>query len=243
MKRPANGLIFPASILAVAIVIAAIVAAMAMASIKRAGDEIAVTGSATRPIRSDLAVWQIEVTGQASGQLAATEESRKGAVKTRAWLAQAGFPDSALTIMAPMTQVQDEWINGNRTGRILGYQVTTQVQVRTPDVDKIADLASDLGPLLDQGVSAVAQQPRYLYAALPSIRGPLLADATRDARARAEEIVEAAGAKVGRIKAVQVGVFQVRQRQSTEVSGYGMYDTGTRDKDVTGVIRVTFAID
>jgi hypothetical protein len=48
---------------------------------------------------------------------------------------------------------------------------------------------------------------------------------------------------VGRIKAVRVGVFQVRKRQSTDVSDYGMYDTSDREKDVTGVIRVTFAID
>ena len=69
------------------------------------------------------------------------------------------------------------------------------------------------------------------------------AAATRDARSRAEEIVTAAGARVGRIKSVNVGVFQVRRRQSVEVSDYGMYDTGDREKDVTGVIRVTFAIE
>ncbi len=235
--------VVPATILAAAVVIAAAIGALAVRSIKRAGDEITVTGSATRPIRSDLAVWRIDIVAQRPEQIAATNQARSGAAATRAWLQRAGFPDSAITTRAPSTFAQDEWINGNRTGRVLGYQVTIQVEVRSPDVDRIAELASDLTPLLDQGVPAVAQAPEYLYAQLPSIRGPLLADATRDARARAEEIVNAAGAAVGRIKAVRVGVFQVRKRQSTDVSDYGMYDTSDRDKDVTGVIRVTFAIE
>jgi hypothetical protein len=107
----------------------------------------------------------------------------------------------------------------------------------------VATLAGDLTGLLNDGVPVTGQAPQYLYAKLPEIRGPLLADATRDARERADEIVTAAGATVGRIKAVQVGVFQVRRRQSTDVSDYGMYDTSDRNKDVTAVLRVTFALD
>jgi len=241
VNRPS--FVVPATILALGVVAAAAIGSVAVGSIKRAGDEITVTGSATRPVRSDLAVWRIDVVAQAGSQTAATDQSRRGASATREWLAGAGFADSMIITRAPSTFAQEEWINGSMTGRILGYRVTTQVEVRSPDVDRIAELAADLTPLLDRGVPAVPQAPEYLYAELPSIRGPLLADATRDARARADEIVTAAGATVGRIKAVRVGVFQVRKRQSTDVSDYGMYDTSDREKDVTGVIRVTFAID
>lgn len=241
MTRPSFAL--PATILALGVVAAAGIGSLAVGSIKRAGDEITVTGSATRQVRADLAVWRIDVVGLASSQSGATEQSRRGADATRAWLKTAGFADSLILTRAPVTTAQEEWVNGSMTGRILGYRVSTEVEVRTPDVDKIATLAADLTPLLDQGVPAVPQAPEYLYAELPSIRGPLLAEATQDARARAEEIVTAAGAKVGRIKAVRVGVFQVRKRQSTEVADYGMYDTTDREKDVAGVIRVTFSID
>lgn len=232
-----------AAILAAALVVAAAISANAIAGLKRAGDEITVTGSATRPVRSDLAVWRLDVTAQAPTQVAATRQAANGAEQVRRWLASHGFEDSLLTVRTPFTMIQNEWLNGMETGRVLGYRVTQQIVVRTPDVDRIADLAGDLTALLDQGVAVVGQAPEYLYAALPTIRGPLLADATRDARTRAEEIVAAAGARVGRIKAVRVGVFQVRQRQSTETSDYGIYDTSERDKDVTGVVRVVFAIE
>jgi hypothetical protein len=91
-------------------------------------------------------------------------------------------------------------------------------------------------------VGVVGQAPEYLYAKLPEIRGPLLAEATKDARTRADEILGAVGAKTGRLKAVRVGVFQVTRRNSTEVNDYGMYDTSDRDKEVTGVVRITFAV-
>lgn len=232
-----------AAVLAAGLIIAAIIGGLAVGNLRKAGDQIVVTGSATRPVRADFAVWRLDINAQAGTQLAATRSAAAGTAAVARWLSGHGFADSAITVRTPFTMPQEEWINGMHTGRILGYRVSQQVELRTADVDKVADLAGDLTDLLDDGIPVTGQSPEFLYSALPEIRGPLLADATRDARSRAEEIVTAAGAKVGRIKAVNVGVFQVRRRQSVDVSDYGMYDTSDRDKDVTGVIRVTFAIE
>ncbi len=232
-----------AVVLGIALIVSAVIGGIAVGNLRKAGDQITVTGSATRPVRSDLAVWRLDVNAQASTQLAATRNAANGAAAVREWLVARGFADSAVTVRTPYTMVQNEWINGMETGRILGYRVSQQVELRTTDVDKVSELAGDLTELIDQGIPITGQAPEFLYSALPEIRGPLLADATRDARNRAEEIVTAAGAKVGRIKSVNVGVFQVRRRQSVDVSDYGMYDTGDIEKDVTGVIRVTFAIE
>jgi len=231
-----------ALILGLSIVIAALVGAMAIGQLKRAGDDITVTGSAKRTVQADLAVWRLDVGLQGPTQIDATRAARDGAAKVRAFLIRQGFPETALTVRAPFTMVQNEYINGNATGRILGYQVTQQIEVRTPDVQKVASLAGDLGVLLAEGVPVVAQAPEYLYAKLPEIRGPLLAEATKDAKIRAEEIVGAVGAGVGRLKAVRVGVFQVTKLNSTEVNDYGMYDTSDREKEVTAVVRITFSL-
>jgi hypothetical protein len=232
----------PALILGSAIVLAALVAAGAIGGLKRANDDITVTGSAKQLVQADFAVWRLDVARQAATQAEAAQLTREGAAATRAFLIAEGFPDSAVTVRAPFTMVVNEYINGNETGRVLGYRVQQQVEVRSGNVDKVAQLAGDLGALLDKGVGVVGQAPEYLYAKLPEIRGPLLAQATKDAQTRADEILGAVGAKTGRIKAVRVGVFQVTRRNSTEVNDYGMYDTSDRDKEVTGVVRITFAI-
>ncbi len=229
-------------ILGGSIVIAAIVGALAVGQLKRAGDDITVTGSAKQTVQSDLAVWRLDVGVMEPTQIEATRVARDAAAKVRAFLIRQGFPEATLTVRAPFTMVQNEYINGNETGRLIGYRVTQQIEIRTPDVEKVATLAGDVGPLLDEGVPVVGQAPEYLYAKLPDIRGPLLAEATKDAKTRAEEIVGAVGAGVGRVKAVRVGVFQVTKRNSTEVNDYGMYDTSDREKEITAVVRVTFSL-
>ncbi len=140
--------------------------------------------------------------------------------------------------------VQNEYINGNPTGRMLGYQVTRQLEVRTHRCRPgRATRRRPHRACSREGWLSSASLPSISTPKLPEIRGPLLADATRDAKARAGEIIGAVGASVGRIKGVRVGVFQVTRRNSTEVNDYGMYDTSDREKEITAVVRVTFALD
>jgi len=69
-----------------------------------------------------------------------------------------------------------------------------------------------------------------------------LGAATRDAQSRALVLVAASGAKLGKLRGVNVGVFQVSSPNSTDVTDYGVYDTTTLRKDVTAVVNVTFAL-
>ena len=96
--------------------------------------------------------------------------------------------------------------------------------------------------LLARGVPLAADPPQYVYTKLPSLRPRLLAAATKDAQVRARVLVAASGAKLGKLRGVDVGVFQVSSPNSTDVSDYGVYDTTTLRKDVTAVVNVTFAL-
>jgi hypothetical protein len=60
---------------------------------------------------------------------------------------------------------------------------------------------------------------------------------------RATQIAEKSGGRIGRIKNVRQGVFQITPRNSTEISDYGMNDVSAIDKDITAVVRVTFALE
>ena len=77
---------------------------------------------------------------------------------------------------------------------------------------------------------------------LPSLRPELLATATKDAQRRGRVLVESTGGHLGKLRNVDVGVFQVTSPNSTDVSDYGEYDTSTIQKDVTAVVDVTFAL-
>lgn len=230
-------------ILGGALVLSALLIAIAVGNFNKAGDDITVTGSAKREVAADFVVWPLDVRSQLPTQAEASRVTREGAAKVKAFLTEKGFPDSAITIRAPMTMVENEYINGNSTGRVIGYSVVQQIELRSADIDRVAGLAGDLDALIGSTRAAVvANPPQYLINKLSEIRAGLTADATRDAQTRAEEILKAVNAKPGRLKAVRVGVVQITRRNSTEVNDYGMYDTSDRLKEVTAVVRVTFAV-
>jgi hypothetical protein len=129
--------------------------------------------------------------------------------------------------------------NGNR---ITAYRLTRNFEVRSSRVGAIAALAERSSSLLARGVPLAADPPQYVYTKLPALRPGLLAAATKDAQLRARVLVAASGAKLGKLRGVDVGVFQVSSPNSTDVSDYGVYDTTTLRKDVTAVVNVTFAL-
>ncbi len=232
-----------ALILGASLIVAAAIGARAIGTFNQAGDDIQVTGSATRQVEADFAVWRLEVRTTLPTQTEASRATRQHTTDVRAFLLEQGFPDSAITVRAPYTFIEHEYINGYQTGRIRGYQVSQEIEVRTTLVDQVAALSGDPEALITRSRGNVMpSQPEYLINALPAIRGTLTADATRDAEQRAREILAAVNATPGRLKAVRVGVIQVSRRNAIEVSDYGMYDTSDRLKEVRAVVRVTFAV-
>jgi hypothetical protein len=114
--------------------------------------------------------------------------------------------------------------------------------IRSSRVRVVTRLAEQSSTLLQAGIPLAAAPVRYLYTNLPSLRPQLLAEAAHDAQQRAKALVGATGGHLGGLRGVDVGVFQVTSPNSTEVSDYGVYDTSTRDKDVTAVVNATFAL-
>ena len=70
----------------------------------------------------------------------------------------------------------------------------------------------------------------------------ILGDASKDARARADEVARNAGSTVGEVRSAHMSPLQIVRPNSTDVSGEGRYDTATIDKDVYAVVTLTFAI-
>ena len=202
-----------------------------------AGDTISVTGSARRSISSDYVIWsasisvQRETTGDAAAQLERWLE------RTLAALRASGIRDDELTVRA----ISTESLRG-RAGKLIGFRLTRSLQVRSARLDAVVAAIEDSSRLLAAGVPLSAGQPQYVYTKLAELRPALSADATKDALRRAEAIVEITGDELGGVRNVYSSPFQVTAPGSTEVEDYGIYDTSTREKEVTAVVNVTFAV-
>lgn len=200
-------------------------------------DVLTVTGSAKRRIVSDYVVWNVSVTSQQSAPAAAARELGGWAERLRAFLLRRGVRKDELTVQPIATEAVT-----NDSGKVFAYRLTRTFEVRSQRVQEIADLAERSSTLLAEGVPLAAQPPQYVYTKLPALRPQLLAEATKDAQIRARVLAEATGARLGGLRGVNVGVFQITSPNSTDVSDYGVYDTFTLQKDVTAVVNVTFAL-
>src|SRR5712691_294433 len=203
-------------------------------------DVITVTGSAKARIVSDYIVWDATLTGQGRTPAAAAAQLAGWTSRVRSFFRDQGVVADELTVEPISTESPgsvDE--NGDR---VTQYRLTRSFEVRSSRVGAIAAVAERSSSLLARGVPLAAAPPQYVYTKLPALRPGLLAAATKDAQARARVLVAASGAKLGKLRGVDVGVFQVSSPNSTDVSDYGVYDTTTLRKDVTAVVNVTFAL-
>lgn len=215
----------------------------ALKDIRRGNEEVTVTGSAKRAIRSDFVVWKLSVSVQSTSLAAASQELTRGTERVRAFLKAEGVADSMLTVKPVEAMgISETLADGRETGRIVATRLSQSFEVRSHDVDGTTRVSQKASALIADGVPLQASAPEYLYTKLGEIRIALLEDATKDARQRAEAIAKSSGARVGAVHDARMGVFQMTPRFSTEVSDYGISDVTSIEKDVTAVIRATFQL-
>jgi hypothetical protein len=224
------------AVLGLAIGVGAVVLADGIRDRNR-NDTISVTGSAKARIVSDYIVWDASVTSQAATPNAALPPLTDWTGQVRSFLRDQGAQEDEISESPVTTETLT-----NSAGRLTGYKLTRSFELRSSRVAAIAGLIQASQRLLAQGVPLQAQPPQYVYTRLAGLRPQLLAKATTDALGRAKVLVEATGGRLGGLRDVNVGVFQVTAPNSTDVSDYGVYDTSTLRKDVTAVVNVTFAL-
>jgi uncharacterized protein len=215
----------------------------ALKDIRRGNEEVTVTGSARRPIRSDFVVWRLSVAVQSTSLAAASQELTAGTARVRAFFKAEGLPDSLLTIKpVEAIGISETLGDGRETGRIIATRLSQSFEIRSADVDGITRVSQKAGSLIADGVPLQAFAPEYLYTKLSELRVALLEEATRDAKARADAIAKSTGVQVGAVRDARMGVFQITPRYSTEISDYGVNDVSSIEKDVTAVVRATFQL-
>jgi hypothetical protein len=234
---------------AVTIIIAAIILSIALGGglmkvgsgfASRSSDGITVTGSAKISATADNAVWVLNVSLSSPAVSTAVKKVDSDVAALSDYLVKAGIPTDALTLGAVSTYANEEYVNGNATGRILSYRANREVTVRSKDVELISKLSQGIGTLLATGINVNNYGPAYYISNLPELRPQLMAEAMKDAKVRAEALTKAVGGEIGSLVNVKAGPIQITTPDSTMTADYGAYDTSTIEKTVTSTISVTF---
>ena len=236
-------------ILGICIAAATIVSSMILSGgvlkvMKFTREQISVTGSATEEITSDYIIWKCNFSRRDTGLKAAYASLKGDLEKIKSYLKSKGVADDDINISSvATTTVYKKNKEGNDTNDIQYYLLYQSVEIRSNDVGKITDVSREATELIDQGVELESQAPEYFYMKLDELKIKMLAKASENAKLRAENMVKAAGNRIGLMRSARMGVFQITPATSTDISDYGMNDTTSLDKKVMAVVTVSFAIE
>jgi len=157
-----------------------------------------------------------------------------------AYLESGGIDVSKLVLSGVSTSNNEQYVNGNPTGKILNYQASRNITVNSNNVYLIQKLSQGIGQVLETGANIDSSGPQYYVSNLAKLRPRLIAAAVRDAKARAVALTSATGGSVGSVRSAKSGPFQVNAVGSVEVSSGGVYDTTTIRKTVSTTVTVIF---
>lgn len=225
-----------AAVLALGAVLASAVLSWGFVAGRQPAGTVRVVGAATVPFTSDVVKWRVQLVRTVPSGQEAEGYGRLSDDRARflSALEDAGVPAEDVSVQPVTTNPMF-----GREGQITGAQLRQMFLVVSARIDEVEEIALDPGVLLQSGLGLENSQIEYFFDGIAELKRDLLARASDDARARAVEI---AGDGLGDLIEARAGVFQIREPYSTEVQGYGVYNTGTRAKEITVTVHATYRL-
>jgi len=197
-------------------------------------------GSTRKNVKSDLIIWQGNFNVEADTLLDAQRKLKTNLVSVGQFLSDHGVTNFIFKPIEIYELKAMKEADGWKQERTTGYQLTQTVRVESEDVDKVAKL--DTTPLVEQGILFTTEAPQFIYTKVGEEKVEMLADATKDARARAEQIAAQGGRGIASLHDAEMGVFQITPLHETDTSSGGENDTSSLDKTITAVVTATFLL-
>ncbi|MDX6749720.1 SIMPL domain-containing protein [Geminicoccaceae bacterium 1502E] len=200
---------------------------------------VTVKGLAEREVRSDLALWPLRFV--ATGNELATVE-RQIAIdgrKVRGFLERQGIPAASIEVsrLEVTDLIAQAWRQGPVDERFI---VAQTLMVRSSEVELVETAHQAIAELIAEGVvlssdGGPSSAPVYLFTGLNDIKPDMIAVATRNARASAEQFAADAGSRLAGIRRANQGVFEILPRdQAPGISA---------EQQVAKTVRVVSTID
>jgi len=228
----------------VATIASTVIFSQGLIKIKKFSSEvIKVTGSAEKNIVSDYMVWISSFSRKDLKMVDAFSKLKEDLVIVKEYLASNGVKQEEIITYPVETEVlYKKTEKGTNTNEIEGYRLTQGIEIRSKDVTKTTDISRRSTELIEKGIEFMSYPPQYFYTKLPELKLEMLAEATSNAKKRAEQMAVSTGNKIGVMRSARMGVFQITPVNSFDVSDYGYNDTTSLEKKVNAVVNVEFAI-
>lgn len=240
MAQSPNALVWPAALIGFGLIVGGYFIGDGFEEGRRNQHFVTVKGLAERIVRADLAIWPLRFTATGNNLADVQAQIDEDVAAIRAFLLERGLPQDA--VEPQRVEVTDllaqpyrpEGVGENR------FIIAQTILVRTASVDLVEALNQETGELVRRGI--VLQDtggPTYLFTRLNDIKTKMIAEATRAARATAEQFAEDADSDIAGIRQANQGVFQILPRDEAP----GLMEPSQVDKKVRVVSTIDYLLD
>jgi len=207
-------------------------------------ETVKVTGLATKDFISDLIVWRGNFSRKATTLKEAYDGLKTDADIIKGYLLKKGVSDSEMVFSAVNIMKDFRYItnaNGQSSSVFDGFSLSQSVQIESHDVDNIERISREITDLINMGVEFYSQFPEYYSTRLADIKLEMLAQASMDAKTRALQIAENAGARLGELRNASMGIFQITgQNSSEDYSWGGTFNTTSKSKTASVTVKLEY---
>lgn len=232
-----------ALVLAVAIVSSAYVLGKGFKNFRPQGS-ITVKGLAEVPYKATLAEWNLSVQVWGEDYKKALDAADEKSKVLEGFLRERGFEftRNPVSVSTNYEDYKDE--KGEVHQRANGYNGSYDYVVSSKDLAKVQKTWDEIQLLKADNSFIGFDRPNYLIDGLEKVKLDLIAQATKDARSRAEQFVKSSNGTVGNMKTASQGSFSINAPNKTDDdSDYGgSYDKSTIDKVIRLVVTVEYAV-
>ncbi len=233
-------------IIAIAVIISVIILSNTYKNRNRHNDTINVTGLGSKDFTSDLIVWSGSFSKKDMLLDKAYEALKQDREIIRNYLVGKGIAEDEIVFSSVNINRDYDYYYDNQNRRhstFTGYNLNQNVTIQSNNVDLVEDVSRQVTDLINRGVELYSYEPQYYYTKLAELKIEMIAEATRDARVRAEQIAENSGAQLGDLRYARMGVFQIIARNSNEdYSWGGTFNTSAKEKTATITMKLQFGI-
>lgn len=232
----------------ISIMVAAFILGFSLYKTKGPVKTISVVGLAEKDFVSDLIVWNLGFDLLDPDLKAGYSKIKAQNEIIKEYLIGKNIPEEEIIFNATSAyeDYRYEWdAKNSRSVQLFnGYKLSQSIRIESREVEKIEKVAREISELLDEGININTYSPEYYYTKLADLKIEMLANASVDARLRAETIAANAGAKISGLKTANMGVFQITAPNSSEESYTwgGAFNTNSKNKRASINMRLTYLI-
>lgn len=175
-----------------------------------------VKGLATQEVAADHVTWPL-VVKDVDNDLMSLYSSMSGKTdRIVSFLKANGIDSNEISIAAPTVfdRKANEYSNENIVSR---YQMQQVVTVSSDNIDKVRELMSRQGELLEQGIATTSDyeyQVSFDFNGLNELKPQMVETATRNAREVAQKFADDSDSRLGKIQTASQGQFSISDRDS-----------------------------